>query len=759
MRKLISLFTLLSFSLQAAVITDDKVIVGKKSSASAKEIVFDTNDGTANKKLSVDKVTKKLSATSDEILVGDGTASDKALTFNRGGSNAQLKWNETTDKLEFSNDGSTFKAIGSGTGSGGSGGINLASNISFEDAIGGSLTDWSNSGGTFSQQTYTNSNEGNTKYARFVASGAGQYFESTAKAIPDYFSGGCQADFKKYNTATASAFKIEAMNSAGSTIYATQTLAAGSWIKVPTISFQCPTAGTLIKVRVTSLSAATIEVDDAYIGSNQNLVNTIATNDTNWAPCTFSTLAWQGLGTITNNSLQCKREGGDLKMRGKWTNGTTSGSVVQIPLPSNFGAIVIDSTGAANEIQGQLFRSNDATSTEYAVIGTGGNSYFGLSALLYSGSGAASTPAIGTNFGTGLQYDAAGISIPIQGWSVIKQQDIAISPEQASWFIDVNIGGGNTGSTNTSSYVAFESSTWDMVINSGSASAKIPCASTNPATGLTCAAGNEQAGVVFTNALIGRHKVCVYGGGQKGNATSATVQLVETASNAQTIVQEGGSRVVVGDGSSGSQPFNVSHCSYFNFNTIAERAVKLMYEADNTVLSLYADRSAAYGQRDIRITIENVDFPQSRPILAAQTQNEIILQSSNSYGSSATTTQRWNNIIRNVGTALTLTQSATNGDTITVNEDGIYCSMYGAITTSTNYVAITVNASGSSSTDAIASLDTNNMLAVGLTGSSGGGASGCKWLSKNDVLRAQTEGTAQGALPDRARWIVTKMTP
>ena len=67
----------------------------------------------------MDKITKKLSATSDEVIVGDGTQSDKALTFNRGGSNAQVKWNELTDKLQFSNDGTTFKDLGTGGGGGG----------------------------------------------------------------------------------------------------------------------------------------------------------------------------------------------------------------------------------------------------------------------------------------------------------------------------------------------------------------------------------------------------------------------------------------------------------------------------------------------------------------------------------------------------------------------------------------------------------------------------------------------------------------
>lgn len=752
MRKLVSLITLLSFSLHAAVITDDKVIVGKKSSASAKEIVFDTNDGTANKKLSVDKITKKLSATSDEVIVGDGTATDKALTFNRGGSNAQLKWNETTDKLEFSNDGSTYKAIGSGSGTGGSGGVNLLSNDSFEDAVGGSITDWSNTGGTFSQQTFTNGSEGNLKYARFIASGSGQYFESTAKAITSDTAGGCQADFKKYNTATESAFKIEAMDTTGATIYASQTLSAGSWIKAPTISFQCPAAATLVKIRVTSLSAATIEVDRGYIGSNQNLVNTIASNDTDWAACTFSTLAFQGLGTITNNSLQCKRKGGDLLMRGKFTPGTLTGSEARFLLPSNFGAITTSAAIATNEISNTIFRNSDGGNYIFTTIIQPSVNYFNLSKVLTSGTTSAQVPETGSSFGAGL-YDLVNLSIPINGWTEVRQQDVAVSNEQMNWYVDASIGGANVTATTASSYTELTNSSLDMVLNSGSATAEIPCSGTNPSTGLTCAAGSEGLGIVFTPPMAGRYEVCAYFSSDAAGGGTVETQLIETPNNAQTLLQEGNTRM----GHSNAISM-ASSCAYFNFASTAKRTVRLMFEKDAGTYQVYADRSATVGQRDVHFTVTNVTFAQNRPILAEQKENEIVLVASNGYGSSATTTYRWTNIIKNLGTALTLTQSSSLGDTITINEKGIYCTTFSVGNTSVNFMGVTINSNGASSTDAIASLNLDNFLAVGLSGSSVGGSGGCKWLNKNDVLRVQTEGTAT-AVANRARWTVTKMTP
>lgn len=59
--------------------------------------------------------------------------------------------------------------------------------------------------------------------------------------------------------------------------------------------------------------------------------------DTDWASCNFSTLAWQGLGTVTS-SLKCKRQGSELLIEGNFVSGTTSASEARIPLPIWNGA-------------------------------------------------------------------------------------------------------------------------------------------------------------------------------------------------------------------------------------------------------------------------------------------------------------------------------------------------------------------------------------------------------------------------------------
>ena len=66
---------------------------------------------------------------SKTLTIGPKTNDNKELRFNRNSSTPpRLRWNEAASKIQFTNDGSTYKDIGSG-GGGGAAGINaLAEN-------------------------------------------------------------------------------------------------------------------------------------------------------------------------------------------------------------------------------------------------------------------------------------------------------------------------------------------------------------------------------------------------------------------------------------------------------------------------------------------------------------------------------------------------------------------------------------------------------------------------------------------------------
>lgn len=59
-------------------------------------------------------ITQKIPA--DTLQVGTASAANKRFVFNRGGSNPEIRWNETSQVLQFSNDGSTFSSVGGSSG-------------------------------------------------------------------------------------------------------------------------------------------------------------------------------------------------------------------------------------------------------------------------------------------------------------------------------------------------------------------------------------------------------------------------------------------------------------------------------------------------------------------------------------------------------------------------------------------------------------------------------------------------------------------
>lgn len=514
----------------------------------------------------------------------------------------------------------TEKTIG---GSGAtSSGVNILANASFEEPIN---TAWTNSGGSFTQESFTYTAKGDLKYARFVATTSGQYFETVATTIPSDFSGGCQADFKKINVSGDDLFKVEVLDSSLN-VLTSANVKKSSWVKFPTIGFTCPAPGTQVKLRVTSLAAGTIEANLAYLGSNQNIVNIAQ-------PKLIGTISISGCSTAwisTSTSLT------DFPSVSGCTYSTTGQALAPT---TNIPAIRFSSLQAGDyvlEYDGQLY-SAVANRNAYYQFGDGTNlarenvaHYGGTStvavpeisqSISYATSQVNVTLAIKTKIdsgGSSYLYGTNGNPGVIKVWHFPSTQEQAVNTDQASWLIDVNIGGANaTLTTIRSSYTEISGSSWDMVVNTnkGSAPAEIPCQSTTASTGLTCSGVDESMGVVFTPPNAGSFEVCVYGAVSLGSSGNGIFQLIETPNNAQTILQEGGTKINI-QAASTSFESNISHCSDFVFNSTSKRTIRLMHEKNNTVALIpLTDRDANSGQRDFRFTVKPILSAYNRPIL------------------------------------------------------------------------------------------------------------------------------------------------
>lgn len=573
--------------------------------------------------------------TDDTLKIGKpGSSANKEITL---GTNQKIRSNQSTGALEFTNDGGAlYKKLGSGSGSGGSSGVNIITNDSFEDGIG---SPWTSSGGTFSQQTYTVGAEDDTKYARFIATTSGQYVEQIV-SVKTNLGYGCQADFKKVNIATAGLFKVQALD-VSNNVLAEQSIGVSAWIKVPTISFPCPAAGTSnLKLRLISLAAGTIDFDRGYIGSNQNLVYSSQAKLIGTMSVNSCAAGW----TTTSTSLASfgAQSGCVYTVTGELLAPLTNIPAFRIAklLPGDYR---IEYEGA--------YSQTTAAKSGWVRFTDGTNLTRELSAI-YSVGGQITVPSLTQTISYGSTqsnvtmelkgYTDSGGTTTIFGvnttpatfrlWYFPAQSEVAVSNEQSSWFIDANIGGANVnlGTGSVSSYTEILSTGIDLVLNSskGSASAEIACASGTASSGLNCGGATESIGIAFIPPQAGLHEACFdfshYVDLSVNGLVFSTFQVVETSNTSSAILVEGGARVMSGssygaaaNGGLNSYPQKV--CGTFNFADTSKKTLRLMYEQTTIATvgqnDVRADRSSTYGQRDIRVTVRPIISSYSRPIL------------------------------------------------------------------------------------------------------------------------------------------------
>ncbi len=543
----------------------------------------------------------------DELKIGkSGSAADKIIKL---GEDRLIRSNESTGNLEFSNDtGSLWKKIGSGTGAGGAGGVNILSNASFEDG----LTNWTNSGGTLTQETYTNGLDGNTKYARFVATGAGQYVETDLTTFHDNLSGGGMGDFKYLQGDNAFVYKV--INGSAGVISSGDISDLTSWLKAPTITFDIPSQA---KLRIESTGAGTIDFDEAYLGSNKNIspvgkgsyfVGSITypaqsidalNSSTSWTSLSFASLPLS-ITTI-----------GDVAL-------VNSGQDVAITIPNaKKGTYVIN-------LHGELFQTNSGDNVGSWRVHDGTASYqesiegvINVEAYTYFGDKTFSIPvtsdgsitfAIQNKSNTGsvgaVRLSTAGAKISVQYYPSGSETVEAFTPEQADFFISGSIGGGNASLLNSASETPIESSSLSMILKDGIAT--IPCSGTNLSTGLTCSVGNESVGVVFNAPLSGVYEICMRA--LADGASAHGVRIVETENAAQTILNTSTQMAYL------SQDQWFSICAPMDVNSSGKKTFRL-FSKGSTASVFVMDRAAAVWGRELAFTVKLLSHNVSRPII------------------------------------------------------------------------------------------------------------------------------------------------
>lgn len=123
----------------------------------------------------------------------------------------------------------------------------------------------------------------------------------------------------------------------------------------------------------------------------------------------------------------------------------------------------------------------------------------------------------------------------------------------------------------------------------------------------------------------------------------------------------------------------------------------------------------------------------------------VTLHTGNGFGSTNTGVRRFTTVLVNTGTALTLTQSAGNGDSVAVVDTGLYAMTYQDLSpASTNFFGVTVNGSDLTSSPSACTVATRAVMAWLSSSSRPGAVTRVMRLTAGDVVRCQAGSDVTG---------------
>jgi hypothetical protein len=482
--------------------------------------------------------------------------------------------------------------------------------------------------------------------AKWNPSASGEFFRSSTYAIPAGLKGKTCAIQMAYIWDAGVAGEILMNVDDGTNNIATLSLepTVGSVTRTAQATFTCPTSGSIRFELESTANAAEITLDKTFLGGGRNTIQISQAQ------------MWAGLKASACAEMT-----------------TTSGTVTELPVSSGCAlSNVGQATVVANDFR---LRMSSLPKGRYHVAATlplHARSSNGTQCELYMHIVDIATPGSGLGYGQSAQVDAVAdgpnFGFTYQGWfdntvdrgttdvffrwrrvsgagicsinigaagnpshiTVLKypqQAAEALNLDTTGWFFDGNIGGANPnlGLATVSSYTQTTDAGLDLVLNSGSASGRIPCTGSQAATGLTCSTGSEIVGVTVDLPHAGLYKSCFDFGYSpaigSGGTVAAIFQIVRTADASLTIVEEGKSRVessVSINSSAGAieHPYHI--CGTFNVPSAGTHSFKLYHEqavsGSVTQSLVLADRAGANGQRDIHITIMPLNQQLPAPV-------------------------------------------------------------------------------------------------------------------------------------------------
>jgi len=342
--------------------------------------------------------------------IGDGSGTDKEIEFKLGLGDSNPKIKAQTTGLSFGNDTDGFQSFGSGTGSGGSG-INVIENPGANVNTNG----WTESGGTFTRTTN----------ATDVAEGDGA-FEWDADAAAQTLTADSfdiTTDKRLHGRLCVTSFwykdgdsNLTAQVWDGSAALAELTLETSAVYRASgDITFVCPSTGTITLRFLSAADAATVRIDDTFLGTRTPQVGTVQTDWESFTPEFLGQTSWTpGNATIEGRK---RRVGNSLEVQVSmiWGSTTSLAGDLYYDLPDGLEASTVGQ-GSTAAMLGDAFYFDQTASQQYDG---GVTTLVGTSTIIFvhttaTGSSVDNNVPFTWDTGDLLRFEAV---IPIAEWS------------------------------------------------------------------------------------------------------------------------------------------------------------------------------------------------------------------------------------------------------------------------------------------------------------------------------------------------------
>ena len=519
---------------------------------------------------------------------------------------------------------------------------------------------WTASGGTFTTVNSGSNLLVGKNSGTWDSSGAGQTLTSATITLEKgYYGRNCEGALLIQTPSGSATHLLELYD--GTNILVSNSIISSTTPSLVTVYAPCPTSGTLaLRLKSVASDEPLVAVDDGHLGIARNIGNVAnVTPSVSWTPAG----SWSTNTTYTGQKWRVAD-----RLKGKIHIAlagapTSAGLTVNLPSECVIDTAKLSSGTITGQTLGDGFLS-DANGSDYpAWVRYSSTTALRVdyaddaaSGLTFTGNVTATAPfTFAISDTVAINFD-----VPCVGWS----SEQAFRPEQMGWFVDVNIAGASPslGVTNVSSYTEITDAGLTMTPKTGSAAAGVMCSSTNAATSpttstSTCAAGSESLGFNASIPVVGWYEVCAYFSHymavDSGETVQAAFEVIETPTNAQTLTQEGGSRIVsrhsgmtiaTGTGSDAAMPH--TNCGFFNLTSTGIHGFRLMFEQSVSgtpnASQILADASASVGQRDVRFTMRPVTPSAASPILLGSiTSSQVgaLRMESAKFGSTGTISQ------------------------------------------------------------------------------------------------------------------------